>query len=246
MLLRPGRRPSRLPPLRSGVAPQGEWLRINLALRDAVRVMPGGRGECGACGRSLISSASRAARASCLPALRPAREVRHWTGKAKAGNARLRTGLPREPGLGCALGDVSPLGKSRGGTPAGERARERTGRRKPLLPWRDPRAVFACGRCYPRLPAFRFPYFLFSYFVIAGLDPAIRAAKRLIQLSALLCRCNSAWTTGSGPVVTRSMASLFDNTRARLRRENKSVLFDLMIMARANIIGWRYVAEETP
>jgi hypothetical protein len=33
--------------------------------------------------------------------------------------------------------DHTPLGKSRGGTPAGERARERTGRRKPLLPWRD-------------------------------------------------------------------------------------------------------------
>ena len=29
----------------------------NLALRDAVRVMPGGRGECGARGRGLISSA---------------------------------------------------------------------------------------------------------------------------------------------------------------------------------------------
>ena len=44
---------------------------------------------------------------------------------------------PRKPGSSCALGDVSPLGESRGGTPTGERARFarcRTG-------W--------CGRYYP-------------------------------------------------------------------------------------------------
>ena len=208
--------------------------------------MPGGRGGCGARGRGLISFASgRSGHHACRHYDRRARCV------AGSGTGRRRvtpapwTSLPTKPGPDRTKGH-KPLGQSRGGTPAGERARERTGRRKPLLPWRDPRAVFACGRCYPRLPAFRFPYFSFSYFVIAGLDPAIRAAKRLIQTFRSALSLHSASTTGSGPVVTRSMASLFDNTRARLRRENKSVLSDLMIMARANIIGWRYVAEETP
>jgi hypothetical protein len=60
-----------------------------------------------------------------------------------------------------------------------------------------------------RLPAFRFPYVPeaslkeFSTFVIAGLDPAIHAARKL----PLSFRSrNSAWTTGSSAVVTREGA----------------------------------------
>jgi hypothetical protein len=44
-----------------------------------------------------------------------------------------------------------------------------------------------CGHETLRLPAFRFLNFFRSYFVIAGLDPAIHAAKRLEQ--------NSDWLT---------------------------------------------------
>jgi len=86
--------------------------------------------------------------------------------------------------------DVSPLGRSRGGTPAGERARQRTGRRKPLYPWREPHPLVR-WLVKQRLPAFRFSYVPgasfkdLSSFVIAGLDPAIHAAARL-PLS--LCR----------------------------------------------------------
>src|ERR1700689_362289 len=99
--------------------------------------------------------------------------------------------------------DVSPLGRSRGGTPAGERARQRTGRRKPPYPWREPHPLVR-GLVKQRLPAVRFSYFAGSepksfFFVIAGLDPAIHAAARL-PLS--FCCRNSAWTTGSSPVVT--------------------------------------------
>ena len=45
------------------------------------------------------------------------------------------------------------------------------GRRKPVSPWRDPRAAW-CGHETLRLSAFHFLFFLRSfYFVIAGLDP---------------------------------------------------------------------------
>ena len=126
-------------------------------------------------------------------------------------------------GLGCALGDVSPLGESRGGTPAGERARERKGRRKPLYPWRD-RARSRAGLTTVRLPAFRFPFFLFSYFVIAGLDPAIHAAKRLVKTF----RSASIAANQHGPPVKpggdEMNASLFDIARARSPRAGIGII----------------------
>jgi hypothetical protein len=104
--------------------------------------MPDGRGECGARGRGLISSASgRLGHHACRYYDRRVRCSLDWDRRRRVTPSRPR---PRKHGLGCALGDVSPFGESRGGTPAGERARERKGRRKPLLPWRD-RTPFACG-----------------------------------------------------------------------------------------------------
>ena len=77
---------------------------------------------------------SRAASGISLPALRPGREVLSGLGQAGAGNTRVTAqGLrppvgasvsdralrprPRKPGLKLSLGDESPSGKSRGGTP---------------------------------------------------------------------------------------------------------------------------------
>jgi hypothetical protein len=63
---------------------------------------------------------------------------------------------------------------------AGRRARPQAeGRRKPTFPWRDPHPLLVRGLTTVHLPAFRFLYFVLSYFVIAGLDPAIHAAMRL-------------------------------------------------------------------
>jgi hypothetical protein len=82
------------------------------------------------------------------------------------------------------------------------------GRRKPTDPWRD--RTRWCGHETLRLSAFRFLFLssVFSYFVIAGLDPAIHAAKTLRQISGGLCSRISAWTTESGPVVTTGFVAV--------------------------------------
>ena len=86
-------------------------------------------------GASALPQALQSVLAGLVPGIMPAgittgARGAHWTGKAKA-ERPLRPAQEAWPG--CALGDVSPLGESRGGTPAGERARERKGRRKPQL-----------------------------------------------------------------------------------------------------------------
>ena len=187
--------------------------------------MPGGRGECGARGRGLISSASGwPGHHACRHYDRRVRCSLDWDRRRRVTPASgfclrmissenrfplfriMRQTEPRKHGLGCALGDVSPLGKSRGGTPAGERARERKGRRKPLLPWRDPRAVFACGRCYPRLSAFRFPYFLLrSPDERSDIRGGHEAARSFPDIAPLIRA--TARSTGR-------LTSLFDNSRA--------------------------------
>jgi hypothetical protein len=76
-----------------------------------------------------------------------------------------------------------------------------------------------------RLPAFRFLIaFVLSYFVIAGLDPAIHAAKTLKQNFGLaVCSRTSAWTTGSSPVVTRKICRCLTTlARKESRRENEN------------------------
>ena len=126
--------------------------------RDAVRVMPGGRGEGGARGRGLISFApGRSGHHVC----------RHYDRRARcvAGSGRIVGGVTPAPWTVCprnlariAPRDHTPLGKNRGGTPAGERARS----------GRAAQAAFSVARPHPfgaglttvRLPAFRFPLFL--------------------------------------------------------------------------------------
>jgi hypothetical protein len=126
----------------------------NLALRDALRVMPGGRGECGARGRGFINPAPGRL------GHQPAGTMTGARGASLDGDSGCNGRVGQVPG---SLARVAPrddhsLGKSRGGTPAGERARERKGRRKPPYPWRDPRAACVRGLTTVRLPAFRFPY----------------------------------------------------------------------------------------
>jgi hypothetical protein len=115
------------------------WCESNLARNDAVRVMPEGKRRVRCPRAGPHQPCSRAARASCLPALRPACEV------LRCNRARCRRSDPRQFGIvfreawpELSLGDESPSGENRGGTPAGERARQRTGWRKPTFPWRDP------------------------------------------------------------------------------------------------------------
>jgi len=88
---------------------------------------------------------SRAARASCLPALGPAREVLRCD---RTGGAcgYVRSSMPPfgKPGPKLSPRDESPFGENRRGTPAGERARKRGAAQAAFLrgAYRTP---LACG-----------------------------------------------------------------------------------------------------
>ena len=122
----------------------------NLALRDAVRVMPGGRGGCGARGQSLISFApGRSGHHACRHYDRHARCVAGCGLSRRRSDPRPLDGSPTKPGPDRTKGRHTPWAEPWWN--AGRRARPiAEGRRKPLLPWRDPRAV--CVR--EVLPAF--------------------------------------------------------------------------------------------
>ena len=99
--------------------------------------------------------------------------------------------------------DYTPLGKSRGGTPAGERARKRRAAQA-AFPWRDPRAACVRGLTTVRLPAFRFPY----------LPEASRKEllRNILEWPALDWM---AWVFSPIPVTAsggRKTHKLFDNT----------------------------------
>jgi hypothetical protein len=132
-------------------------VRIKSRSQDAVRVMPDGKGPVRCLRAKPHQLCSRAARASCLPALRPA------CGVLRCNRARCRRSDPRQFGIvfreawpELSLGDESPSGENRGGTPAGERARKR----------RAAQAAYSVARPAPagaghetlRLPAVRFLY----------------------------------------------------------------------------------------
>jgi hypothetical protein len=128
-----------------------------ISLSEGTPAGDAGRQERVRCPRAgLHHLRSRAASGISLPALRPAREVRRCTGTgfsarvtpvATAQGLRPPVGAavedralrpsPRKPGLELSPWDESPSGQSRGGTPAGERARS-GGRREPPFPWRVP------------------------------------------------------------------------------------------------------------
>ena len=115
----------------------------NLALRDAVRVMPGRQGR-GRCPRARPHQLrSRAVRASCLPALRPACEVRRWKwSDRRRSDPRPLDGVPTKPGPDRTKGPHTPWEEPWWN--AGRRARpKRTGGASRLL--RGATAPVRCG-----------------------------------------------------------------------------------------------------
>ena len=162
--------------------------------------MPGGRGECGARGRGLISGAPGRLRASasrhydrggrCIPGL----------GQAGAGNARgeaqdLRPPVgagvpdrallprPRKPGLKLSLGDESSLWREPWWN-ADRRARpqRRVGASRLFVARTAPAgADISNASVGVPLPLFAGSESKRGDFVIAGLDPAIHAAVKLVQ-----------------------------------------------------------------
>jgi len=77
----------------------------NLALKDAVRVMPDGKGRVRCLRAGPHQPRSRAARASCLPALRPARGV------LRCNRARRRRSNPRHAVFREAWPGAEPWGR---------------------------------------------------------------------------------------------------------------------------------------
>jgi hypothetical protein len=103
--------------------------------------MPGGEGRV-RCPRARPHQlGSRAVRASCLPALRPACGVRRWKWvDRRRSDPRPLDGLPTKPGPDRTKGPHTPWAEPRWN--AGRRARPiAEGRRKPPSPWRVPHAV---------------------------------------------------------------------------------------------------------
>ena len=130
-------------------------------------VTPHSGARVGSRGRRLVTAVPGRLRASCSPALRPVRGVLplDWDRRHRVTPGKPR---PRKPGLKLSLGDRRPSGKSRGGTPRGERAalcarRTRTRTRK-------------VRRLDTRLSAFRFLAFFFLTFVARSADREIPAA----------------------------------------------------------------------
>jgi hypothetical protein len=129
--------------------------RINLALKDAVRVMPGGKGECGACGWGLISSApGRLGHHAC----------RHYDRHPRQFGIVFREAWPE-----LSFWDESPSGENRGGTPAGERARKRRAAQAAYSVARP--APAGAGHLTMRLPAVRFLYVPEARALSAGSGP---------------------------------------------------------------------------
>ena len=194
----------------------------------------------GARGRGLISFApGRSGHHVCRHYDRHAGCVAGCGLSRRRSDPRPLDGLPTKPGSDRTKGLHSPWAEPWWN--AGRRARPRAeGRRKPLLPWRDPRAVFACGRCYPRLPAFRFPYFFFRprERKIAGLpepDPAPCGPQGWFRRSAMrpsrVGRTPRPSSFEARPVapVTEKKTSLFDNTRARIALRERNVVYFVIL-----------------
>ena len=121
--------------------------------------MPGGRGESGARGRGLISLApGRSGHHVC----------RHYDRHARcvAGSGSVVGGVTPAPWTVCprnlariAPRDHTPLGKSQ--VERRQASAPDSGRRGASRSFRGaPRTPYACGWYGPRLPAFRFPYFI--------------------------------------------------------------------------------------
>ena len=121
----------------------------------------GRRSECGARGwKDTVRT--RAARVSCLPALRPAREVHRCDRDGVGGYVRLAMSPLGKPGPMLSLRDESPAGENRKWN-AGRRARPQAEGGASRLFRGASRTPLACGQKTMRLPAFRFLF----YFVVS-------------------------------------------------------------------------------
>ncbi len=153
---------------------------------------------------------SRAVRASCLPALRPACEVRRWkwSGRRRSDPRRL-DGLPTKPGPGRTKGRHTPWQEPWWN--AGRRARPRAERAaQAALSVARPHP-FGAGLTTVRLPAFRFPFF--SSLRVKRSNPVRPLGSGLLRRGAR----HRAGHFGPDPLAPRNdeqIRSLFDNTRA--------------------------------
>ena len=156
---------------------------FNYTMTNQIR--PKGRrpGDAGRQGRVRCPRArphqlrSRAVRASCLPALRPACEVRRWkwSGRRRSDPRRL-DGLPTKPGPGRTKGLHTPWQEPWWN--AGRRARPRAERAaQAALSVARPHP-FGAGLTTVRLPAFRFPYFFLRH---CGRSEAIQSGRHVLD-----------------------------------------------------------------
>jgi hypothetical protein len=127
--------------------------------KDAIEEgTPRRRSECGARGRK-DTVRTRAARASCLPALRLAREV-HRCDRTGGACGHVRSSMPPfgKPGPKLSPRDESPLGENRKWN-AGRRARPQAEGGASRLSVARPARRLRAGINTMRLPAFRFLLF---------------------------------------------------------------------------------------
>ena len=179
----------------------------NLALKDAVRVMPGGRGECGARGRGLISLApGRSGHHACRHYDRCARCVA-GSGQAVGGVTPAPwTAWSTKPGPDRTKGPHTPWEEPWWN--AGRRARPKAeGRRKPSF--RGATAPVWCGTDDSAFAGVPLPLFLSS----------LRGAKRRSNPGP--CRCTGLLRFARNDAGTyRCLTSL----ARRSRRGNRIVI----------------------
>src|SRR5579863_9562769 len=204
-------------------------------VKDAVRVIPAGGGECGARGRRRHRPRSRAVRASCLPALRPACEVRRWKW----------AGQPvHEAWPGSHQGTTHPLGRAvveRRQASAPDSGRGGASR---LTPWREPRAVFACGTDDSATAGVPLSFIFFVGWVErsethreirGGLRrfAANPSTDRTTDRTRISLRCIRA--TGYGPFVHRCLTTL-----ARCSRRENGIALPALRAARGERASPRF------
>jgi len=163
---------------------------------------------------------SRAARASCLPALRPACEVHRCDRDRRCGTSAAFSAVSREAWPELSPGTMTPWDESRGGTPAGERARKRKGGASRFLRGAT-RAPLACGRYCPASAGVPLPFFLscVARMSAATSGSGVKARRSSPDIAPLIR------ATGYGlRAATRFLQSRVGITRARnAPRERDSI-----------------------
>jgi hypothetical protein len=158
-----------------------------------------------------IRSATRAARASCLPALRPAREVLRRDRGGIGGKSAAFGAVFGKPGPTLGPRDESPAGKSRSGTPAGERAPASGGRRKPPFSVARTARRLRADMRHLRLPAFRFLFFFRS---------SLRASLSSLRAIAKQSSCSlRIWIASSLPLLAMTRLAKLGREKRAARRD---------------------------